>query len=150
MNEKWSMEEMGTCIKNKYICSLSGSARPKGSDASKNNYRPGSSVCFEPDRFDTRFYSSHRLPGRPYFITIRDLVMHSPYTSRGVAGISGIGDEADVRTTSQSSRRYHNYHHLVFGNSSFHAVAICQRNKKHLTNRSCGPKIGATDLNCFV
>ena len=53
--------------------------------------------------------------------------------------MSGIGGEANVRTTSQSASCRRNYRHLVFDNSGFRAVgmAIGQRYKKHLTNRSC-------------
>ena len=139
MNEKWTMEEMGNCIKEKYICTLSSIARSKGFDTSKNSYRLSSSVCTEPDRFNTRFHSNNRVFRRFNSIAIRHLVEHSPYSSRRVARMPGISGGAIVRTTPQSSSCCRNYHNLVTGNGMSHTVglAIYQR---HLTISLSGRK----------
>ena len=142
---------MGKCIKEKYICALSGIARSKGSDTSKNHYRLSSSICTESDRFNTRFHSDNRLPRRSHSITIRHLVVNSTYSSGGVAGMSGIGGRTNIRTSTQSSSCACNCLHLVFGNSWFRAVAVPAhwRYKKHLTRQMLsGGKADLTPVKC--
>ncbi len=118
------MEEMGSRIKEQYICPLSGIARYQGPLTGKNNYRPGTGVCLESDRFNPRFHTSHRLPGRSCAITVRDLVGHSFYSSRSVAGMPGSSSGANDRITGQSSGFCRNYPHLDSCYSWFRAVDL--------------------------
>jgi hypothetical protein len=129
------MEEMGRLSKEEYVCPVYSCAGSKGSSLSKDRYCPSSSLCSESDRPDSRFYSNHRLLGRPRIVAIRNLVGCEACSPGGMEGVLRIGLPTSKRNTTQSSGCDCDYNHLAFGNRWVHALglAIHKRDNQHPT-----------------
>ncbi len=136
MDETWSMEEMGKCIKEKHICSLFGIARSKSPFVGENYYRCRSGLCVEPNRFDTGLHSSHRIHRRSPSIATGHLASHQAHSKKYMAGMSGIGSETNARFTTQSSSCNDHNIHLASSNNWLCSVGLVVRKwyRKHLTN----------------
>jgi hypothetical protein len=128
MNEAWSMEEVGRCVKEKYICSLFGVERSKSFFAGESDYRFSGCLRLEPNRFDTGFYSRHRIHRRFSPVTNRHLAGYPAHSKDDMAGMSSVSPGTSVRVAAQSSSRSYYHTHLAFNISFLGTVgmAVCK------------------------